>query len=62
MSKRKKNKPINYTLQQLKDMSRDSYLFLNLILAHGWLSNIYTGDLEEREKLQFIRNWFNNRK
>jgi len=61
--KRCKTSKIEYTIEQLKDL-RDNCPndLMNLIIANNWMSNYYTNDYEQNERLQICRLFFNKRK
>lgn len=56
---KKGNAPINFTITELNNYSQTPF-FIDMILYHGWLDNIYTGDHAQNERLMFIRKWWNN--
>ena len=53
--------PHNYTLNGLKSMSFDGFIFLQLIISNRWMECQPTGDREYDEKLRFIREWYESR-
>ena len=55
--KRVKTVPINYTLDQLKEISENGWYFTQLILLHQWHKFLYGADHAENEKIQFIRKF-----
>lgn len=54
---RRKNSPINFTIEQLYNYSK-SPLLIDMICYHGWLDNIYTGDHIQNQRLMWIRKWW----
>jgi hypothetical protein len=53
------NAPINFTIQQLYNFSQTP-IFIDIIITHGWMDNIYTADHAQNERLMFIRKWWND--
>ena len=58
-----KNTKIEYTAEELIHL-RDNCPndLMNLIIQHNWMSNYYTNDWEQNERLQIVRFFFNRRK
>lgn len=58
-----KNTKIEYTAEELIHL-RDNCPndLMNLIIKHKWMSNYYTNDWEQNERLQIVRFFFNRRK
>ena len=61
--KRSKTSKIEYTAEELIHL-RDNCPndLMNLIIQHKWMSNYYTNDWEQNERLQIVRFFFNRRK
>ena len=61
--KRSKTSKIEYTAEELIHL-RDNFPndLMNLIIQHNWMSNYYTNDWEQNERLQIVRFFFNRRK
>lgn len=45
-------------MEELRDFSKNTTEFFNLIHEQQWMTFIYDGDWENNEKLNFIRVWF----
>lgn len=58
-SSRRGNSPINFSITELANYSQTPF-FYDMVLYHGWLDNIYTGDHAQNEKLMWIRKWWND--
>ena len=55
----KKQKNINYTLEQLENLATTPILFLQMIQANKWHRYLYkSDDLEWNAKVRFIRSWY----
>ncbi len=53
--------PYNYTLESLKRMSEDKFIFLQLVISNKWLDCPPTDDPVHNAKLQFIKEWYEER-
>ena len=58
-----KNTKIEYTAEELIHLRDNCHNdLMNLIIKHKWMSNYYTNDWEQNERLQIVRFFFNRRK
>lgn len=58
MTSQRKNKEIPWSVKELSNWSETPDTFIMMIVTNGWLDNIYDGDLQQRDRLQFIRRWW----
>jgi hypothetical protein len=49
--------PIEFDTSQLRCYAECPF-FIDMIVYHGWLNNIYTGDWRQNERLLFVRRWW----
>lgn len=49
---------IQYSVDELKEMSKKPLDFANTIKQNNWLKLLYTGDWVHNERLNFVRMWF----
>ena len=54
---KKGNVPINFSVAELANYA-ETPLFIDMIIANGWMDNIYTADHAQNERLMFIRKWW----
>jgi hypothetical protein len=53
--------PHNYTLEALKALSENGFMFVQVIITNKWLDCKPTQDPEYNAKLQFIKEWYEER-